>query len=77
MVEEDNIGKLIKQKLKENGQSIAWLAKKVDCDHGNLCKILKTDNINSTLLKNISKTLKHDFFVYFSKNVKEFIENQS
>jgi len=74
MVEKDNIGELIKQKLKENGQSISWLAKQVNCDRCNLSKILNGDDINSKLLENISRVLKHNFFVYLHNKVKESIK---
>ena len=57
------IGKLIKKKLKDNGRSVAWLAKQVDCDCSNFHKKLNEDNLGIHLLLRISEILQEDFFV--------------
>lgn len=75
MEEDCNIGEQIKQKLKENGQSISWLAKQVNCDRSNFRKILNENNIHTKLLKRISQKLNYDFFACFSKNLMEEIKN--
>ncbi|GHT33306.1 hypothetical protein FACS189434_07110 [Bacteroidia bacterium] len=61
------IGKLIKQKLADNDRSMAWLAKKVDCERSNFCKKLKRNDVSVDLLCRISKTLEEDFFCHCSK----------
>ena len=61
------IGNLIKQKLKDDERSMAWLAKKVNCDKSNFCKKLKNDNIELDLLLRISRVLKEDFFAKYSE----------
>jgi len=65
------IGKLIRQELKEQERSIAWLAKKVFYTHSALCKILKRDHIDTALLSDISKVLKYDFFAHYSDTLKD------
>ena len=62
-----DIGALILQKLKENGQAVSWLAKKVNTDRSNFYRILKRKHIDSQLLMDISRTLNFDFFACFSE----------
>ena len=69
---EIDIGKLIIQKLKEKERSIAWLARHVNCDDGNLGRMLKSSrHIHSELLLRISIALEEDFFAYYSEAVKK------
>ncbi|MDR1543755.1 MAG: helix-turn-helix domain-containing protein [Prevotellaceae bacterium] len=56
-------GKLISAKLKEKGQKISWLAKKVNCSRSNFYKILEKDDIGYQLLWNISDVLDYNFFM--------------
>ena len=66
------IGELILQTLREKDRSIAWLAKKVNCDKSNLTKMLKNSQyIHYDLIYRISKVLDEDFFAYGSQKLKE------
>ena len=67
MHENFNIGALILQKLKENGQAVSWLAEKVNSDRSNFYRILKRKHIDTQLLMNISQVLNIDFFASFSE----------
>ena len=64
------IGKLICNKLKEQGRTTAWLAKKMCCDQSNIYKIYKKTNIDLLQLMQISIILEFDFFDYYSRFVK-------
>ena len=66
--DEIQIGKLIKDKLKEDGRSASWLAEKICCDRTNIYKIFKKSSINASLLQKISRILGVDFFTYYSDN---------
>ena len=67
-----DIGKLILQKLGEQGRSIVWLAEKVCCDDSNLGKTLKNSQfIYFDLLLRISIAMDEDFFAYGSQLLKE------
>ena len=66
-----NICELIKEELKNQDRSIAWLAKKIHQDHSGLCKKLRTDHITTDLLKKINKALNHDFFSDLSNEDKK------
>jgi hypothetical protein len=72
MHEDDiHIGRLICQKLKEKERPVAWLARQINCDDGNLGRLLKNSNhIHSELLLRISIALEEDFFVYYSEKIK-------
>jgi hypothetical protein len=72
MHEDDiHIGKLICQKLKEKERSVAWLARQINCDDGNLGRLLKNSKyIHSELLWRISIALEEDFFIYYSEKIK-------
>jgi len=70
MHESIHIGSLISQKLKEQERSVAWLARKVNCDDGNLGRMLKnSQHIHSELLLRISFVMEEDFFSYYSEIV--------
>ena len=62
------MGRIIKRKLKEDEErSVSWLARQINCDPCNLCRILKnSQHINSELLVHISRVLRYDFFKYYS-----------
>ena len=62
-----HIGHLIKEKLKEQERSVAWLARQINYNDANLGRVLKENqHIHSELLIRISKTMKFDFFTYYS-----------
>ena len=61
-MEKFHIGKVICQKLKNDGRTKKWLALKVYCDPSNFGKILKSGNLDTDLLIAITRVLKHNFF---------------
>jgi lambda repressor-like predicted transcriptional regulator len=63
------IGNLIKEKLKENDRSIAWLAKKTGYTRSNIYKALKLKYIHSELIDRISEALEYDFFTFYSESI--------
>jgi len=62
-----DIGSLIRQKMNEQGTTIAWLAQQVNCDRSNLGKQLQKRHIYPELLLKISMALKTDFFIHYSQ----------
>ena len=63
---EIHIGKLIQNKLREDGRSVSWLAKKIHCKRDNVYKIFDRSSIDTELLLRISFALNTDFFAYMS-----------
>jgi len=67
-----HIGHLIKEKLKEKGHSIRWLAQQVGRNDANLGRSLKNDqHIHSQLLLDICIVLEEDFFAHYSEIVRK------
>jgi len=71
---EIDIGFAICKKLNEYGTSIAWLARQVQCDRGNLHRQLQKPQIDTELLAKISIALKTDFFNLYSQYIKSKID---
>ena len=72
-----DVGELIKQKLKEQDRSIAWLAKKIPCDRANLHKMLQQHFIHSYIVYRTSQILKYDFFNLYSAYLQDDIRDRS
>jgi hypothetical protein len=66
-----SIGALIRQKLKDDGRKVSWLAGKINRDSSALYKTLKKPDMNTALLMQICEELKTDFFALFSAALKE------
>ena len=68
-----HIGSIIKKRFDEQGLSASWFAKQLCCDRTNIYSIFKRESIDTMLLSKISTILKHDFFIYYSEDIKEQI----
>jgi hypothetical protein len=68
--EEIHIGTLIKNRLKEDGRSVVWLAKKIHCGRDNIYNIFDRTSIDTALLLSISLALETNFFEYFHEKYK-------
>ena len=60
-----HIGEQIQQKLNEDGHSIAWFAREINCERTNVYKIFKAKHINTERLLLICTVLEHNFFTHF------------
>lgn len=69
-----HIGQLIRQELKEQGRSVTWLAKNLNCSRSNVYIIFDKPTLDTSVLMQISKLLDVDFFRYYSK---EFVLQMS
>ena len=56
------IGELIQIAVTKSGMTITDFADKIGCTRENYYKIIKKNNLDIQLIKNISEVLKHDFF---------------
>lgn len=63
--DEVHIGKVIQEKLKEQGRTVTWLADKIPCTRCHLYKVFANPDINTGLLKRISKILDYNFFQHY------------
>ena len=73
-VEDYHIGNAIKEVLKEQERSEAWLARKVHCDPGNFNRILKRASMDMDLLRRICINLNYNFFTDYGNFVKQQID---
>ena len=70
-----HIGKLIEAELRRQERTVSWFARKLNCDRSNVYDIFKRENIDVDLLLRISSILKHDFFNYYARQLKESDED--
>ena len=71
MNEEIHIGKLIHNRLKDDGHSVSWFARKMSCDRTNIYKIFQKPYIDVVQLLRISLILNYDFFSCYSEYVEK------
>lgn len=56
------IGQLVADELKRQGQSVQWLAKQINTSLQNCYKLLHATSVNTDTLLRISMALNHNFF---------------
>jgi len=66
-----HIGQMIKAKMKEDGRSVQWLARKLHCVPSNIYKIYEKQTLDSGLLQRIREALGMDCLVCLSNSVKQ------
>lgn len=71
-----HIGMEIHLRLKAQERSVAWLARKISCDHSNLSRQLKCSHIHAELLYRISIAMKENFFTVYAQWMSEDLEKQ-
>ncbi|MBR4325823.1 MAG: hypothetical protein IKP73_09900 [Bacteroidales bacterium] len=64
-----HIGKLIKEELRSQGRSVKWFESQINRSHSAVYDIFRSHDINTELLKTISKVLNHDFFIDLSEQM--------
>ncbi|MBR4389165.1 MAG: XRE family transcriptional regulator [Prevotella sp.] len=65
------IGEAIQQELHSQERSVAWFARKLNCNRQNVYDIFKRRTIDTELLMRISKVLNKNFFELYNR---EFID---
>lgn len=61
-----HIGRLIRAKLEEKGQTVTWLARQVPCSRTNIYKIFDRPSIDTDMLARLSVIMGFDFFAALS-----------
>ncbi|MBO7255259.1 MAG: XRE family transcriptional regulator [Paludibacteraceae bacterium] len=62
-----HIGEMIRQELKLQRRSVAWLAMQLHCNRSNAYKILERKDVDTDLLRRVSHALNCDFFLRISQ----------
>ncbi|MBP5258484.1 MAG: XRE family transcriptional regulator [Prevotella sp.] len=70
----ENIGQLIKVKLKEQDKTVSWFAEQMCCSRTNAYKIFERQSMNTDDLVRISSILKFNFFEPYYTKVKKMIK---
>ena len=71
--EELNIGKLIKNKLVEEGRSAIWLSQKINCQRNNIYCIFNRSSIDTEQLLSICLALNTNFFEYYCEYYEKYV----
>lgn len=66
-----HIGKLIKQRMDEQGKTVVWLARQLSYSRTNIYKIYDKASIDTDVLLRISSILEYDFFSLYSDSLKD------
>ena len=70
-----HIGRIIKEELKKQERSVAWLARKIHYDPSSLNRILKKPYIEMDIVLRSSVALGRNFSADFEQHVIEKMEN--
>ena len=63
-----HIGNMIRQELRLQRRSVVWLAEQLHCNRSNAYKILERKDLDTDLLRRISRALQCDFFLRISES---------
>ncbi len=61
-----HIGSHIEKVLREQGRSVSWFAKQINCERTNVYSIFNRSTIDTDLLLRISKVLSYNFFQLYN-----------
>ena len=66
-----HVGKIIREKIEEQGRSAGWVAERMNMSRTNLYKIYEKSSIDTEQLKKFGKVLNVNFFDYLNQNTAE------
>ena len=66
-----HVGQLIKQELKNQGRTVSWLARELNCSRSNLYVIFEKSTLDTSVLMQISQLLGVDFFQYYTTELRK------
>lgn len=72
-----SLGLMIRTELKRQERTVAWLARKLNCDRTNIYDIFKRRSIDTELLLRISIVLKVNFFAHLAELTNDKIYENS
>jgi hypothetical protein len=71
-----NIEQIVKDKLKEQKHSLAWLSYELGYDPSNFCKMLKKYDQNTDFLRKISVVLKENLLEFYANSTDKAINGK-
>ena len=66
-----HIGNVLRDKLKQDGRSVVWLAHELGCHRTNVYNLFDKYSIDTQLLARISVIMNHNFFNLYKEEVDE------
>lgn len=72
-----HIGSILKQRLKEDGKSVVWLARELGCHRTNVYNLFDKYSIDTQLLQRISIIMKFNFFELYGEETERKINDNS
>ena len=69
-----HIGNLIRERLKEEGKTVVWLARELGCHRTNVYNIFEKPSIDTSMLRRISVIMKMNFFDYLQDETQKQID---
>ena len=70
-----HVGELIKERLKEEGKSVVWLAQELGCHRTNVYNIFEKSSLDTNILRRISIVIQHNFFEYLQDDTQKQIDS--
>ncbi|MDR1544866.1 MAG: helix-turn-helix transcriptional regulator [Prevotellaceae bacterium] len=64
-----HIGKIIYAHLLQDGHSVSWLARKINCERTKIYRIFNSENIDTDILERICIALNYNFFLCLSNAI--------
>ena len=66
-----HIGQLIREELQNQGRTVTWLTKELNCSRSNVYKIFEKPTLDTAVLLQISRVLRTDFFRYYTDELRQ------
>ena len=70
-----HVGKLIRERLKEEGKSVVWLAQELGCHRTNVYNIFEKNSLDTNTIRRISIIMRHNFFDYLQEDTQKQIDS--
>jgi len=71
-----HIGRLIRQELQNQGYTVTWLAKELNCSRSNIYKLFEKPTLDTSILMQISKLLNVNFFRCYVDEVERLMPEE-
>lgn len=72
-----HIGRILQQRLKDEGRTVVWLANELGCHRTNVYNLFDKYSIDTQLLQRISIIMHYNFFSLYEDEVKAKINEKS
>ncbi|MBQ9093722.1 MAG: XRE family transcriptional regulator [Prevotella sp.] len=69
-----HIGKILQQKLKDDGKSVVWLARELGCHRTNVYNLFEKYSIDTLQLERICAIMHYNFFDLYREEVERRIK---